>query len=98
MSNTPGTWTYEYGSVYADRGRVLLADRENRETIPMERDANCRLAAAAPDLLKALEAALNHLDYCGYGDSWERECALNRDWPLDQQIEAAIAKAKGVTP
>jgi hypothetical protein len=23
----------------------------------------------------ALQSASQHLDYCGYGDKWERECA-----------------------
>lgn len=26
-------------------------------------------------LLTALKAASKHLEYCGYGDRWERECA-----------------------
>lgn len=39
----------------------------------------------------ALEAASEHLDYCGYGDSWERECA--REAKLPEQIEAALAEA-----
>jgi hypothetical protein len=59
--------------------------------------ANARLIAAAPDLLEALQCALDHLEYCGYGDSWERECALTGEDPLDKKIEAAIAKAIGVT-
>jgi hypothetical protein len=47
--------------------------------------------AAAPDLLEALIAAQRHLEYCGYGDDYERECA--RDEKLPQKIDAAIAKA-----
>jgi len=46
-------------------------------------------------LLKALEMAKEHLEYCGYGDSWERECALTGEDPLDKKIDAAIAAAKG---
>ncbi len=26
-------------------------------------------------LKNALKAAQSHLEYCGYGDKWERECA-----------------------
>ena len=35
------------------------------------------------ELRRALEQALEHLDYCGWGDSWERECSedLRRDLP-----------------
>lgn len=40
----------------------------------------------APKLYKALKAARDHLDYCGYGDKWERECAGN----LEEQIEEAL--------
>lgn len=40
-------------------------------------------------LLAALIDARNHLDYCGYGDSWERECAQASK--LEDRIEAAIA-------
>ncbi len=42
-------------------------------------------------LLDALKAASDHLDYCGYGDSWERECAYESKLP--QQIEEAIKNA-----
>ncbi len=37
-------------------------------------------------LVKALEAARDHLDYCGYGDSWERQCAED----LPDEIETAL--------
>ncbi len=47
--------------------------------------------AVAPELLEALKAASEHLDYCGYGDSWERECAVAAG--LEKQIAAAIEAA-----
>jgi hypothetical protein len=47
------------------------------------------------ELLAALEAASEHLDYVGYGDSWERECA--HDARLPEQISEAITKATGKT-
>lgn len=56
-------------------------------------DQEHRLAGAAPDLLAALKAARDHLNYCGYGDKWERECA--RAAGLEVQIDTAIAKATG---
>jgi hypothetical protein len=46
--------------------------------------------------LHALRAASDHLDYCGYGDSWERECAMNRtNGPnLPEVIIAALEAAE----
>jgi len=63
---SPGPWIYQFGAVYAvstkgaatTESRILLADRENPSTSPIERDANLRLAAEAPALEKACEAAL----------------------------------------
>lgn len=43
-------------------------------------------------LLEALEAARDHLEYCGYGDSWERECA--EESKLAEKIAVAISAAK----
>ncbi len=43
------------------------------------------------ELLDALKDAEDHLEYCGYGDKWERECA--REDGLAEKIEKAIAKA-----
>lgn len=37
---------------------------------------------------EALELASNHLDFCGYGDSWERECAEAQG--LVDKIEIAL--------
>lgn len=39
-------------------------------------------------LRQALRAAMDHLDYCGYGDSWERECA--KEAKLEETLEAAM--------
>ena len=59
MEATPGPWSYGSGAVYhAEKGRLILADRENPNTSPAERDTNLRLCAAAPDLLAALESLL----------------------------------------
>ena len=38
----------------------------------------------------ALIAAEEHLDYCGYGDPWERECADQAG--LSDKIGAAVSK------
>jgi hypothetical protein len=42
-------------------------------------------------LAEALEAAKEHLEYCGYGDNWERECAYFAQLP--QKIDDALAEA-----
>lgn len=56
LNHTHGPWICEYGSVYTANGkRLLQADREEPATMPIERDANVRLAAAVPDMLEALE-------------------------------------------
>jgi hypothetical protein len=36
----------------------------------------------------ALKEAQAHLNYCGYGDSWERECA--KEEHLEEHIETAL--------
>lgn len=43
-------------------------------------------------LFEALEAAESHLDYCGYGDAWERECAKQEK--LQEKVEAALAAVR----
>lgn len=40
-------------------------------------------------LVDMLEEAENHLSYCGYGDSWERECAEASR--LEERIHEAIS-------
>ena len=44
-------------------------------------------------VVDALKAASDHLEYCGYGDNWERECAVDDNLP--EQIAAAL-KVAGV--
>ncbi len=41
---------------------------------------------------EALCKASDHLDYCGYGDNWERECAVEQG--LEEEIEGAVGKYK----
>ena len=43
---------------------------------------------AADALRVALRAAEQHLEYCGYGDKWERECAKSAKLP--EQIANAL--------
>lgn len=39
-------------------------------------------------LRDVLEEARDHLDYCSYGDPWERECAQEKK--LEEQIINAL--------
>jgi len=45
------------------------------------------------ELLRVLKLARDHLEYCGYGDSYERDCA--RDEGLPRLIEQTIKRAEG---
>lgn len=42
-------------------------------------------------LVEALEEAKDHLEYCNYGDSWERECAIcsRLAFRIDEALKAA---------
>jgi thioredoxin-related protein len=46
------------------------------------------------ELLKALLLAQEHLEYCGYGDTWEREVASAKR--LRERIDKAISNAKNI--
>ena len=66
---TSGPWVYAYGAVYQEQGlyqnnanRLLLADRDNDRTAPTERDANCKLAALAPEMAEALKRLVGDVD------------------------------------
>jgi len=43
-------------------------------------------------LITALEAAKEHLDWCGYGDAWESECADASN--LEARIDTALEDAR----
>lgn len=47
-----------------------------------------QLRALVKTLTEALTAAYQHLDYCGYGDRWERQCAQYAKLP--ETIQQAI--------
>lgn len=53
------------------------------------------------NLFKALQLAVEHLEWTGYGDSWERECATFSKLPERlntalQEAEEAMAKEETV--
>lgn len=41
---------------------------------------------------EALFDAESHLNYCNYGESWERECAFNQNLPekIDDSLEGIL--------
>lgn len=52
---SPGQWVYTSGAAYSvDGRRLLLADRDNPQTWPTERDANIRLAVEAHNALQLI--------------------------------------------
>lgn len=51
-----------------------------------------KLSPLEKKLATALKHAKEHLDYCGYGDKWERECAeaMFKGKGLEAHIDAAL--------
>jgi len=58
------------------------------ENLPDDKDKH--LMELIDVLGSALTEASEHLDYCGYGDAWERECADSESLP--GKIETAVEK------
>jgi len=50
------------------------------------------ILATSDGLREALEAARDHLEFCGYGDAYERECAEAQG--LSNQIDRALEPPK----
>jgi len=96
-NHTPGPWEWDRLQstnavvVHVEAGEIAEVFDDVTQS-PEETEANARLIAAAPLLLAALATAHRHLEWCGYGDSYERECA--RDSGIPEQLEAALAAAK----
>ena len=90
--HTPGPWTSYTGthSIWAEGQRAICVMTGARKTADMERDANARLIAAAPDLLESLRE-LAELAVMQFGAP-----PPGADGPLQKAL-AAIAKADGDT-
>ncbi len=43
------------------------------------------------ELFLAFKDAVEHLEYCGYGDSWERSCAMHTNMP--SRLQTVLEKA-----
>lgn len=89
MTHTRGPWELDgdLGVMDLDivgiSGRIAMIDCENEDLTDEEVIANARIMRAAPDLLEALEDAVEALTEARY-------------YPSElQRFRAAIAKAKG---
>ena len=89
-AHTPGPWTSYTGthSIWAEGKRAICIMTGTRKTSDMERDANARLIAAAPDLLESLRE-LVELAVLQFGVP-----PAGADGPLPRAL-AVIAKAGG---
>ena len=73
------------------QAHIAWMDRESGNgTMPVERDANARLIAAAPDLLAALHSILEHSKE--FGDIEDYETMLVR---IEDKARAAIREVEG---
>lgn len=81
----------------SDNADLLKSCREiekERDALEKERDSLRELVNVLGD---ALSDAVDHLDYIGWGDSWEREAAESTEHEVRIAVERfkSIAKAKG---
>ena len=90
--HTKGPWEHhDNGVVTAKTATVQIASTRSIARIAPKREeceANARLIAAAPDLLKALDRAVQDID-SGWADEAEKR------FPWLEDARAASAKAKG---
>lgn len=89
MAHTQGPWALDGDinamnlDVVSGEGRIAMIDCENDDLTDAEVVANARLMRAAPDLLEALEDAVEALTEARY-------------YPSElQRFQAAISKARG---
>ena len=82
MKHTAGPWTWYGDELLSPSEFVMGASKGN-----WPRDNDARLISAAPDLLKALQKALNYLQ------NTEEEFGITLD--SADACRAAIAKAEG---
>lgn len=106
MAHTPGPWVFEKlraGTILAiQSGEIRLAEVVKWATVDpiaqSEREANANLLAAAPELLEALEAAIE----CGMvPNSTAKDGGATRharQVVVADMIRDAVAKAKGLNP
>lgn len=81
--------TIKEGSLWFDPDDGIIKEWDGTTWVPVP-----TVIEVMTQLYNALQAAEDHLSYCGYGDKWERECAEQRG--LEKQISAALVAAKKV--
>lgn len=94
------TWDYRVGPLQTIRVAIGNSHRTIARIVHRETDdkklADAALIVKAVNchdaLLKMLKEAYAHLDYCGWGDKWERECA--KEDKLQERILKAIAQVR----
>jgi hypothetical protein len=73
---TPGPWVVSSGAVYSEDGKsLLLADRNNPQTWPTERDANVKLAADAVNLVRSIAERFGSI--VDSDESWQGSDAVD---------------------
>ena len=63
MAHTPGPWYVKSGAIKVRGGKTILQSlliTSSSEEVNQQRDANLRLAAAAPELLETLRRILEY--------------------------------------
>ena len=84
-------------NIHDNEDWAIVARKAGFNPVDTESSARMAFRYCAPimkSLYEALSAAEQHLDYCGYGDRWERECA--RDSGLIKQVDEAIRQGKNI--
>ncbi len=94
--HTSGPWKVVTGAVFTEGGvPIAMMDRETGNgTLPVERDHNAYLIAAAPDLLEAAKGALNHLETYDLGDDGR---VVDASHMAIANLRDALKKAEGGT-
>ena len=96
MLGSSGHWTLDdnFMTVFCGEEAIEDFDPEKHDYIEIygpNQDANAALVKVAPDLLEALEAALDWIDAVPHDTALPAMPGVDRDW-----VEGIIAEAKGV--
>lgn len=87
--HTPGPWAWDFRVSVKAGGRLvaLVYSTQTNEDGETNLDDNCRLIAAAPELLLALQSLMNLFE--------QHEQRAHTKSPVGDYARAAIAKATG---
>lgn len=92
----PGRGRFAVSSEKHGKGVCVMSNFQKTEhnPHPQEADANARLIAATPDLLKIAKFLSAHLGNCGESGHF----VIIANGPVHKEIEAILAKAEGKAP